>query len=90
MSQQFDAESAIKFLREQCGFKCGDQHSDISRAWAEIEAMTKQARRYEIVRSAGGKMEPAILIFNYGEDLALLSGEELDRFVDEILDSANT
>jgi len=37
---------AIKFLKSNCGFSCGDPNSEISRAWAEIEEMQRDAERY--------------------------------------------
>ena len=80
----------IFFLKHNCGFSCGDPDSEISKAWAEIEAMAQNAKRYELVRSAGEKMGPAIMSYNYGEVLLLLSGGDLDKFVDETLSGANT
>jgi hypothetical protein len=37
---------AISFLRDKCRFGCGDPHSDISKAWHEIERLRKDAERY--------------------------------------------
>ena len=36
------ASDAIKFLRDKCGFSCGDPDSEISRAWEAIEAKSAE------------------------------------------------
>ena len=38
---------AIKFLKSNCGFSCGDPDSEISRAWSEIEAMERNAELWQ-------------------------------------------
>ena len=46
------ASGAIKFLRDKCGFSCGDPDSEISRAWEAIEA--KSAAYDALVTEARG------------------------------------
>lgn len=64
---------AIKFLTKNCGLSCGDPDSEISRAWAEIEAMAADAERYRWLKRNG--RSDSDILWDY-------QGEELDRVID--------
>ena len=47
-------ETAITFLKNECGFACGDPNSDISKAWAEIESLRQRVEARGAARQAPG------------------------------------
>lgn len=71
---------AIKFLRDECGFRCGDPSSQISRAWAAIEGLEAKSMglRIKAIRCCaeandyGDQRDEAIARADRAEDNAAL------------------
>lgn len=77
--------NAIKFLTKNCGFSCGDPDSEISRAWAEIEAMAADAERYRWLRNDGDRSNSSYIarpLGVYGLGPRLYTHDALDAEIE--------
>ena len=73
------ASDAIKFLRDKCGFGCGDPGSEISLAWKAIE---DQSAAYEAL--VAGCSELAAKLDRQAAENYTDRGNALSRCADDI------
>ena len=59
--------------------------------WKDYAGMKRDAERYRWLRKAGDyETEKLVRAYNYGEDLTIIQGYELDAAIDAAMQGANT